>query len=1459
MPYMYDPKSGKQTWIPDEDVESAWKDGRFVFAKGTQVNISHNGQYGAVDESELGSVFANGATYDHASQRVLRHEKKYYEDQPFETFGLGIGRGIGGTIADAALVGIGAYDREELDKYHHYNPKASVFGQVVGAIGAGVASGGTGILAKGAMLTPAGFSARTGAVLAGKFTSQLGTKIAAKSAGTAAGMAGQGLKQNLLGRAAGGILEAGTDATLFSVTGNFGEVLLGSPHKWAENVASELGANYMLIGGLGAVGGALGGLSGLAGFKDKALGQLSELKYNRVLPKGNKLSSLLDDYFQGNDTLREPIQRAIEGVGSEADNKILNDMLGQKQDFAELLNETADSTVKYVDDLIDIMQGKEFPTTTSKVRAWGPLIDDGLAVSQPDQMFSSAIDMVRGIRSELDDASVMLGREAGEGLTESDPRELTKMVGKLFQAEERIAALLADSLGLPPGGTLKYSKEAGGYHVVREGSDVEYVRANSSKIIKKSNISSKIDSEFNAAQEEASSLFKSTQKSFKSLNNEYGELRESLLEQFETRAEKSGVASQKAEEVNQSKILSKETSLFNAEVKVGNKIIKSEEGVKKAESMWSASIDEAKEKVGIAESAWKRNIDKKQSQVELHEERWKKSIGEKQGSLDELIATAKKKAEILKEKKSFKEVDLLRGKTRAAVAKLEKELKKLKDSPPSTLLNAKRSVAELKSSPPASVLNSKRALKKKQDTSPKSVSDSRYALEKAHEAGISVEAESVTKARRALEKAKEKAAKDAAKHQKEMEEIADLYRGVNEGSSPGLVALQKKIDDASRKADELEEFSLLEGRSDLNYLDEMPETASEGIKSIRSKFNKVKRDDAKLGFTPLERQFASRVSEVGEAQAFKEFSVPELSVPFSDFKGNTPMSILAGKNPRGGARRAGHAADFPGATPQNTSSLSAAMPKLFGLLDNLRGSLYEPAFKRRGVVEDILESKGDIVRDNLITESNWGTAAKAQSEVNAPFHQILGIHKQVKKDSGFARVSKEADSMPKYRQGFVPSRAKILKFLKDIEKHGPGSVNEEAESIELMKSFIYRAEEFSGAMNKWFGGGDGKPVFVSDNFVEAGKRLSRDKETMQSSWESYHQVSTGRRILGEWNNNVETGGVMEFLKEQGVKRGIQLAGLAVGGWPGMIFGGAAGEFMKGMSKKYRNPSAKLTRLRDLKAIQVKYQVKFNKRVNKATERMLKNKEGDFFSAKKPVKVDWRKRLVTVLSSNKANWESKDEREQIEEAISNLRRWRSDPGAMQESILQGTKSLEDSPGLQGAMAEQATRTFTYAMNNIPDEIIETHDAFGGKPVFGGPDFAYDKFNDMMSVIDNPLDYISDNFMNGTLTADMVWAWKGCYPEEANNFCSSMITKVGAHGKEVSFPMQMMASTAFGIPLNSNASGPMVQVLQNTFIARDEQAKQSSGTNRPAALKSMAMQQETQLERLMTPNSRGTASA
>tara|TARA_R110002020_G_scaffold247905_4_gene461956 strand:+ start:16569 stop:20216 length:3648 start_codon:yes stop_codon:yes gene_type:complete len=473
---MLDAKTGREVWIPDDDVEDSWKSGRYVFEKDSPVNVSIGGKYEIISEADLQDVFARGGHYDTAQQRSLRSSKKYFEDQGFKAAAIGLARGPLGKGADLLLDSLGVIDKRRIDKIMDANPVAGLLGEVVGGVGTAVLSGGTGALAKVASITPAGIAARGGAALAGKvgaatLPSRLMSGMSTVNRGrigTAAGMAGNPLAQSRLGRAATGAIEAAADVALYETLELIPEEMLGDPRSFAERFVSDVGVGAIFGAGLGGVlGGVLPG-----GINNQAVSLIADIQYNSLLKKTNKIFSTAEVMAAGGEGAFEVKDRLLRSLAGDDGGRFANSLAGGKGTYDDIIEDAAEATRDEAQTMLDLgVVTRATASPKTKGYPWGRMMEespDARINTNPDEVYNSAI-------NQTDEMLAGLRRIEGSLTAEVDKRGIGPLIAQWEQVQEKIKRQFKEDLGVGDDVKMDWDPELEAYVISREST--EYTEA----------------------------------------------------------------------------------------------------------------------------------------------------------------------------------------------------------------------------------------------------------------------------------------------------------------------------------------------------------------------------------------------------------------------------------------------------------------------------------------------------------------------------------------------------------------------------------------------------------------------------------------------------------------------------------------------------------------------------------------------------------------------------------------------------------------------------------------------------------------------------------------------------------------------------------------------------------------------------------------------------------------------
>jgi len=145
----------------------------------------YDGSTGEVSGKDIKTVLSSGDyTLETKEETQLRNDEKAYGSRNLEAGVLGAARGLSFGLTDPILKSTGLYEGDELRGLENANPVASIAGEVGGAVGQAVLSGGTSLLAKGATKVGAGIiaSEALGAAAGRAVEKGIVKRIAAQSA-----------------------------------------------------------------------------------------------------------------------------------------------------------------------------------------------------------------------------------------------------------------------------------------------------------------------------------------------------------------------------------------------------------------------------------------------------------------------------------------------------------------------------------------------------------------------------------------------------------------------------------------------------------------------------------------------------------------------------------------------------------------------------------------------------------------------------------------------------------------------------------------------------------------------------------------------------------------------------------------------------------------------------------------------------------------------------------------------------------------------------------------------------------------------------------------------------------------------------------------------------------------------------------------------------------------------------
>jgi hypothetical protein len=254
-PQLYDTQTGQPLQASEADIPTLLSSGKAAFMKGAQIPVlDPTGRAGTIPSDQAHAAFAQGYQYEPMDNQQARADKtEYGEGITNEALAgaAGAARGLSLGLSDEALTQSGLVEPETLAKLQKYNPKASVTGQIGGAIAPILLSGGAAAPAE---------AAEAAAGLARYAPSAIASRVGAgvtEAAGNAIGsQATKGLAAKIAATAVAKGAGSAVEGALYGAGNALTEHALGDPDMTAQKAAAQIGYGALFGGGVGALLGA---------------------------------------------------------------------------------------------------------------------------------------------------------------------------------------------------------------------------------------------------------------------------------------------------------------------------------------------------------------------------------------------------------------------------------------------------------------------------------------------------------------------------------------------------------------------------------------------------------------------------------------------------------------------------------------------------------------------------------------------------------------------------------------------------------------------------------------------------------------------------------------------------------------------------------------------------------------------------------------------------------------------------------------------------------------------------------------------------------------------------------------------------------------------------------------------------------------------------------------------------
>lgn len=293
-------RQGNVVEVPAGQAADAYRSGQFTFAEGDTVVLQRGGKQVALSAEEAAATLAGseGRFYTGGSSQALEEQQLEQEYGGFagqaRGFAAGAARGLSFGLSDVAIAELGGEGaREELQRLQRYAGTAGIVGEAVGTLGGALASGGSGLVARGASA-----GVRAGAAVGG-----LAERAAARSA-LALGLAEGGAVTRALGTAA----SFGAEGALYGVGAELGRAAVAN-----ESLDGEKLVAAGLHGGL--AGAALGGAGSLAASGAKAaVRKVADAGLDAAISLAERAGGKASTVAREGEQLEEKIARLVDAV-----------------------------------------------------------------------------------------------------------------------------------------------------------------------------------------------------------------------------------------------------------------------------------------------------------------------------------------------------------------------------------------------------------------------------------------------------------------------------------------------------------------------------------------------------------------------------------------------------------------------------------------------------------------------------------------------------------------------------------------------------------------------------------------------------------------------------------------------------------------------------------------------------------------------------------------------------------------------------------------------------------------------------------------------------------------------------------------------------------------------------------------------------------------------------------------
>ena len=323
---------------------------------------------------------------------------------------------------------------------------------------------------------------------------------------------------------------------------------------------------------------------------------------------------------------------------------------------------------------------------------------------------------------------------------------------------------------------------------------------------------------------------------------------------------------------------------------------------------------------------------------------------------------------------------------------------------------------------------------------------------------------------------------------------------------------------------------------------------------------------------------------------------------------------------------------------------------------------------------------------------------------------------------------------------------------------------------------------------------------------------------------------------------------------------LTLGALTSGSIPQMI-GIAAGANLAGSAlKAFRSPYKQLNRLARIEQLEKEGKEAFEDGVKSVINNI--GKDGRFvIDAMEVTQSAANAYMADLLATYRENenspaFGSREEktdsrqRQTEKKAFLTITTLGSSPDLLHSKIEEATSDIDESPTIRDAIKRQTAESIQVINRIRPKEINIKMDPLTGEQSVSGPDYAFDKMNQIYAMAQNPIKVVIAASRSRTLTKGMADAFSALHPKIYADFVGKIRESIidQKTRSKTKYSDRLMLSTLFNIPMEASITAPAMSALQAAY--QEEEKPEPRPQRGLASLKKEVDNTMTPSQRAMT---------